>query len=117
MNKTFQALQKEFESSSSRTPEYLAFHRLFKREFTALLKSFSATEVTISKPNHFDVSGFFRDKTGQAWYFRLGDLRGFKDSLLIRTAKDFRDFTGGANQYLNLKDVDSFINGLQRMIS
>jgi hypothetical protein len=103
MKKAIEATQAEFESASHRTPEYLAWHRLFKREFTKFLNSRGMTGIEFSKPNHFDLSGFFKDGAkDQIWYFSISDLRGFKDNMLIRTAAHYKDFTGGANQYLPL---------------
>lgn len=104
MKATLIALQQTFESSSTRTPEYLAFHRLFKREFTKLLTDLGCSAITFGKPNHFDVSGFFTDPAYQAWYFSLSDLRWSKDKLLIRTAKDYKDYSGGSNQYIVMQE-------------
>ena len=116
MKRAIEATKQEFESASYRTPEYLAWHRLFKRELTAFLKSLGCQEVQFSKPNHFDASGFFRTPNGQAWYFSLGDLRGFKNDLLVRTAKDDRDFTGGMNQYVSLSSEATFATEMRRIL-
>lgn len=109
MKKAIAETQKEFESASYRTPEYLAWHRLFKREFTKFLESRGMTGIEFSKPNHFDMSGFFKDGAkDQIWYFSVGDLRGFKDAMLIRTAKHYKDYTGGMNQYVSLLQDDTY---------
>lgn len=103
MKKALEATQGQFESSSSRTPEYLAWHRLFKREFTKFLTSHGMTGIEFSKPNHFDISGFFKDGgKDQIWYFRIEDIRWSKDNMLIRTAQHYKDFTGGRNEYIPL---------------
>ncbi len=105
MKKAIKATQQRFESSSSKTPEYLAWHRLFKREFSDFLKSKGATNVEIGKTNHFDMSGFFT--LGQKiWYFRISDIRGSKDTMLIRTAKHYQDYTGVMNQHISLIQGD-----------
>lgn len=103
MKRAISETQKEFESSSSRTPEYLSWHRLFKREFTKLLLSegVRAVNIEIGKPNHFDISGFFT-VNGQTWWFRVEDIRWSKDRMLIRTAQSNRDYTGGTNQFIPL---------------
>lgn len=106
MNKAIKATQQEFESSCSKTPEYLAWHKLFKKEFTKFLTEHNATQIEIGKPNHFDMSGFFTIN-GQAWYFLINDLRGFEENMLIRTAKNYKDYTGGINQYISLLDDDT----------
>ena len=108
MRKAIEETQKEFESSCERTPEYREWHRIFKREFKAYLSSKGATNVEIGKPNHFDMSGFFTSKTGQIYYFSIGDLRWSKSQMLIRTAKDYKDYTGGSNGFASLKSVEEF---------
>ena len=98
--KVIYLLNCEFESSSCRTPQYLKAHRTFKREFTKLLKPITK-EILISKPNHFDISGFFKLNDDIIYYFSIGDLRWNK-TFLIRIAKNFKDYTGGSNNYLSL---------------
>jgi hypothetical protein len=115
MKKALAATMAEFESSSAKTPEYLVWHRLFKREFTKFLGERGATNIKIGKPNHFDMSGFFTMGL-QVWYFSIGDLRGFKDSMLIRTAKDYHDFRGGMNQYIPLTSVETFAKYFQSIV-
>ncbi len=105
----------EYESSSERTPEYLHWHRTFKREFSKFLTQHGALNIKIAKPNHFDMHGFFT-RGSQHWYFSIGDLRGFKDNMLIRTVRDDRDFTGGPNQYASLKSEEAFETGFARIV-
>lgn len=109
MTKSLYLLGFEFESSCSRTPQYLEFHRVFKRELTKLLKPYTK-KIDISKPNHFDVTGFFQLNDDRIFYFSVGDLRWDKGSMLIRTAKGFQDYTGGSNGSLNLDE--NFVEGL-----
>lgn len=93
----------EFVSSCERTPQYLEFHRTFKRELTQALKPY-CKKIDISKPNHFDVTGFFELNDGRIFYFSLGDLRWDKEDILIRTAKGFKDYTGGSNGCLKFDE-------------
>jgi len=115
MKKAIASTQQYFESSCSRTPEYLAWHRLFKGEFTKFLTSIGATLVQIGKPNHFDMSGFFTMGT-QAWYFRIEDLRWSKDKMLIRIAKSYKDYAGGMNQYASLMDETRFVEHVKGIV-
>ena len=107
-DKVIYLLNCEFESSSQRTPEYLKAHRTFKREFSKILKPI-CKEILISKPNHFDITGFFKLNDDRIYYFSIGDLRNDK-TFLIRIAEDFKDYTGGSNNFLSLDE--SFINNL-----
>jgi hypothetical protein len=107
MNKALALTQQYFESSSGKTPQYLSWHRTFKRAFTQFLLNLGASKIEIRNPNHFDMSGFFTVNE-QIWYFSISDLRFFKDSMLVRTAKDYRDFTGGTNQYVAMTQGEDF---------
>ena len=114
MEKTIEGLKQEFISSSQRTEQYLSFHRLFKSDFKKLLKDY-CSEILISKPNHFDITGFFKLNNGKIYYFSISDLRYSKDSMMIRTAEHFKDYTGGSNNFLNLDDnfKDNLFNYLR----
>jgi hypothetical protein len=108
MKKALALTQTEFESSTGHTPEYMAWHRTFKREFTKYLKSLGVVEVKIGSPNHFDMSGFFKREDGQWFYFSISDIRWSKDDMLLRTAKHEKDYTGGANYFVPLIGYDRF---------
>jgi len=99
-NKVIYLLNCEFESSSQSTEQYLKTHRTFKREFIKILKPL-CKEILIHKHNHFDISGFFKLNDNRIYYFSIGDLRWDK-VFLVRTAKDFKDYTGGSNNFLSL---------------
>jgi len=110
--RTLFLLNQEFESSSSRTPQYLKAHRYFKKDFIDVLKPF-CKDILIHKPNHFDITGFFELNDGRIYYFSIGDLRWDK-TFLIRTAKDFKDYTGGSNNYIDLNN--NFVENLLKYI-
>ena len=66
----FTLMNAEYESASYRTPEYLTFCRVFKRQFKKLLnETFDIENIEISKPNHFDAYVFFELKNGRIYYF------------------------------------------------
>ena len=100
MIKIIDLLNDKFESSSCRTPEYLNAHKQFKKEFIKLLKPYTKN-ILIHKPNHFDISGFFELNNNEIYYFSIGDLRWNK-IFLLRTATDFKDYTGGRNNFITL---------------
>ena len=112
MEKTLTMLTENFESSSVLTPQFQAFSRLFKREFTKLLASLGAIGVKMSR-GHFGLSGFFQIEK-QIWYFSIGDVRWNKNNMLIRTATSFEDYTGGRNQFIETDD--RFIENLKGVI-
>ena len=111
-DKVIYLLNCEFESSSGRTEQYSKAHRIFKKEFTAILKPI-CKEILISKPNPFDITGFFKLNDDRIYWFSIGDLRWDK-VFLIRTAKDFKDYTGGSNNFLSLNN--NFIDNLLKKL-
>ncbi len=112
MEKSLQLLRKGFESSSQTTPEFLTFFRTFKKELTKILTERGCTKIEIGK-GHFYVSGFFTAPSGQVYYISLSDVRSFSetgwnnDSLMYRTAKHYKDYTGGHNQWVPLAQVQN----------
>ncbi|MFW6247370.1 MAG: hypothetical protein ACOC22_04345 [bacterium] len=107
MIKSLAKLMSGFESAPNKTPEFKSFCTTFKREFKQELNALGATNIKFSV-GHFYISGFFTSKSGQAYYFSLSDVRGFAygshmNKLLYRTAKDYKDFTGGMNQYVPIE--------------
>lgn len=113
MKQALERTQDKFESSCQRTPEYLAWHRLFKKEFKKFLNDKGITEIDISKPNHFDMSGFF--KKDKCYYFSVSDLRWDK-TFLLRTAEHFKDYTGGSNNFINMESLEVFEIGFNRIV-
>ena len=96
MKKTIKKYGQEFESSSALTPQFKDFWLCFNREFKKVLKELGAVEFKLNR-GHFEVSGFFRLADDRIYYISLSDVRWFKGSMLIRTAKNFKDFSGGSN--------------------
>ena len=94
-------LNKGFESATVKTPEFKKFATIFKREFKKELTKVGVTDINFSV-GHFYISGFFTSANGQIYYFSLSDVRGRVEKLMYRTAKDYKDYTGGANQWVKL---------------
>lgn len=92
-----------FGTGSKTTPAFDVFTKDFKKALQHELKSVSATGFTFSR-GHFYISGFFKVKD-QIWYFSISDVRWTNGTpqLLYRTAEHYRDFTGGANRYVNIE--------------
>lgn len=103
-----------FESSSALTDEFSSFSKDFKKH----LKSIAGIDYELDfSRSHFDCSGFFKSKkTEKFCYFSISDVRHFPDSwynnLLVRTAENEKDFTGGSNNYCKLTDLKENIKRL-----
>jgi len=109
MKKSIELLKRGFESSSGLTREFAEFFNTFKKEFTKELQIAGATNIVFNR-GHFFISGFCTIN-GQVWYFSLSDVRGMNyhlnqscmGKLLYRTAKDYKDYTGGQNRFATIE--------------
>jgi hypothetical protein len=107
MKRIAKILQKEnFDGGSSysengKTREFTGFVRKFRNDLKKALK-WKATDVEV-RGNHFDLSGNFTDITGQCWYFSISDVRFNRvTQMLVRKCKDYKDYTGESNQYIDI---------------
>jgi len=93
----------EFGSSSGLTSEFSKFASDFKR---AVLGNLSPGQSLVNwSRGHFYVSGFINQ--GERFvYFSVSDVRHFFNDwyyhILVRTAKNEKDYTGGVNHYATL---------------
>ncbi|MDA3779889.1 MAG: hypothetical protein PF487_06675 [Bacteroidales bacterium] len=101
MKKTKQLLSMGLESSSGLTKEFKQFYSTFRTEFKKELKTIDATDIVFSR-GHFNISGFFT-VNNQAYYFSISDVRSPMSKILYRTAMNYKDYTGGANQYVGIE--------------
>lgn len=107
MKQTLILLRQNFKSSCGLTEQWIVFVRTFKRELRKELDSTVGITNFIFHRGHFYCSGFFKTIDGKIYYFSQSDVRCFpgkKNSLLIRTAKNFQDYVGGCNHYLEIKE-------------
>lgn len=104
-----------FTSSDRETAEFAMFARDLKRYVKKLLpKEF---EITTWDKGHFEVSAFIRNtKTGKYAYIKCSDVRYFQDNwyreMLVRKAKDTKDYTGGANNFVRLNNIADSLHHL-----
>ncbi len=96
-------MSKTFESVSNETPQFKAFATAFMSDIKKILLK----NELINKPEdvkfsklHFEVSAFIQLKNDKIFYINTGDVRLHRGALLLRTAKDFKDYTGGKNEYI-----------------
>ena len=83
--------------------EFKSFARKFKNRFGKEVAKVGGINLQ-QNVGHYFISGFFTVGE-QPYYYSLSDVRYFPDDkLLIRTAKDYRDFTGGTNHFLPLEE-------------
>ena len=85
---------------------------IFFREIKKFIKKNLPSEIELVKmdKNHYYFSGFLKNKkNGKYIYFSVSDVRFFKDdwyyNVLVRTAKDENDYTGGCNNYCKITEL------------
>ena len=89
-----------FQNSSSSTPQWNDFYKEAVKYFKGELSGY-VSDLTMNK-GHFYFSGFLTNRKGKIFYFCSLDVRGQK-RMYIRTATDYKDYTGGSN---NMLDID-----------
>ena len=110
----------EHESSCGKTEEQNKTYSMFKRGFKGYLQNYFKLIQFKPRLGHFFISGFFelenkKNSNRQTFYFSIEDLRGGQ-TFMIRTAKDFNDYTGGTNHYLSLDDFERLKSDLDRIV-
>ena len=107
-------LQWEFSSGGTTGEDFIIFARKFKQYIKSQLPK--NDEIVNFSRGHYILSGFI--KRGEKFvYFSISDVRFFGNSwsndILIRTAKDENDYTGGVNNSTSLegfkKNVDALL--------
>ena len=104
-----------FQSSSTKTKEFLSFARAYKK---AIQEKLGADfELVNWNTGHFYISTFVLNKiNGKYVYLSCSDVRYFRnawiDNILVRSAKDAKDYTGGSNNYTKLDSLFSSVSKL-----
>ena len=116
----YDRLSLEHASSCGKTEEQNKTYSMFKRGFKGYLQNYFKLIQFKPSLGHFDINGFFElenkeNGNKQTYYFSIEDLRGGQ-TFMIRTAKDFKDYTGGTNCYLLLKDFEQFKQDLDIVV-
>lgn len=87
---------------------YCAFFKKEAKKIAKILEDKGCTDVQISSGFYY-FSGFFTDAKGQIWYLSCSDVRHFAyEKLLYRTAKNYKDYTGGLNRYVKISDLENW---------
>ncbi|MBR3832121.1 MAG: hypothetical protein IKJ72_00605 [Mycoplasmataceae bacterium] len=103
MIKTLQHLKNGIIDNGCYTSDdFKKFVRTFRSEFKKEVAKIGGENVEI-KGGHYYLYGFFT-LNNQAYYISISDVRYFKvEDILIRTAKSYKDFTGGINNFIKIK--------------
>lgn len=92
--------------------DFKNFARVFKNKFSKEIAKVGGTNHE-QNTNHYCLNGFF-DVNGQTYYYSILDVRYFTvNNILLRTAKNHKDYTGGSNHYIPL-GIDMLVGNLSR---
>ena len=72
----------------------------------------AGAELVSFNPSHFYFSAFFK-RNDKFIYVNVGDVRyerNWYDDVLIRTAKNEKDFTGGTNNFCSIDELAEYMN-------
>ena len=100
----------QFESSIGKTKEFSSFATKFKNLIKSIANEANPNFVLEDyNVGHFYVSGFIKNTENDKFvYFSISDVRCpslqqyVLNNILIRTAQHNKDFTGGANNFVDL---------------
>ena len=103
----------QFESSIDETKEFKSFATKFKNVIKSILEETNSNFILDSfNVGHFYVSGFIKNQDNNKFvYFSIFDVRcsnvrcDVLDQILVRTAENNKDFTGGNNCYTELENL------------
>ena len=110
-----QELQKylyyEFSSGTTTGEDYKTFERKYINYLKGICKQNNWEFVTANK-NHYCFSAFLK-VNGRYIHLSISDVRHFKNewykNILIRTALNEKDYTGGSNHHSNLESLETNI--------
>lgn len=107
MNKLEDYTDYEFESSTTRTEEYISFERKYRNFIkNNLPDGYSLHEFS---GNHFCFSCVIKSNTNEFIYLSIDDVRGghnhWKNHILIRQMRHEKDWFGKGNFYTTLKTL------------
>ena len=91
--------------------DYKTFQAKY-RNFLKKLCTNNGYELVSFNPNHYCFSCFIKGN-GKYVYISISDVRYFSkawlNNILIRTAKNERDYTGGPNNHVSISELEATI--------
>ena len=87
--------------------DYCTFFKKEAKRISNFLESKSCSDIEIYSGFYY-FYGFFTDAKGRFWYLSCSDVRHFGyEEILFRTAKSYKDFTGGAYRYVQVSELEN----------
>lgn len=106
------------DAGSTVSKQYRSFQTALIKEISRLAASIGAKMISYSKGHYY--TSCFIERNGQFVHINhssglsriASGVRIELDSILIRTATDEKDFTGGINNYCDINGLQSFMDRL-----
>lgn len=103
-----------FSSGSETGADYKTFEKKYKSILKDIADNIGASLIRFSK-NHYTFSAFM-ERDGRLAYISISDVRYFnnewKDNILVRSAENERDFSGGINGYTTLEKLEDRLDNI-----
>jgi len=101
----------EFSSGPYTGKDYLSFQTKYINYLRSLCQT-NGWELVNTGRNHYCFTSFFKS-VGKFVYLSISDVRYFSNewytNILVRTAKNEKDYIGGCNHYTALPDLQSAV--------
>jgi hypothetical protein len=108
-------LDYEFSTGCYTGEDYKSFQNKYINYLRSICKENGWKFVSASR-NHYCFSAFIKNNDGNFIYLSISDVRFFQNEwfnhVLIRTAKNEKDYTGGSNKYYSLPVLQFAIHQL-----
>ncbi len=107
-------LNHEFSSGPYTGEDFKQFNRDFRTTLKRKIKPYPL-EIRNWNRGHYYLSGFlYNQETEKYVYFSISDVRpkANLNNILIRTAKNEKDYTGGMNNFVTLEEIGEAANRL-----
>jgi len=118
----FEAIKKvlaqDYDHETPDIPRSKDFNRAYKSYVRKQIKPYGLELVKGKGSSYCECSGFVTDNNGHYVYFNSGDYRyphslnDIYHSVLIRTAESEKDYRGGSNHFVELKNIGEEMNRL-----
>ena len=111
------AYYKNFRFSTGTTTgkDFLEFAKIFRKELKKEIQKKNLKLLNYSS-GHYILSGFVKNTlTGKFAYFSIPDVRHWRnwaEDILVRTAKNEEDYTGGSNNFVKVEDLPKMLEKL-----
>ncbi len=113
-------LNYEFSTGVYTGDDYKTFQTKYINYLKSLCKENGLIFVNALR-NHYYFSAFIKNRENKFIYLSISDVRFFQNEwfnrVLIRTAKNEKDYTGGSNQYYSLPVLQFAIHQLLKGVS